>query len=120
MKQEHRICRHTSNLEKIYNFYQKEFWLEIYNQWNRSEDDRWVIFIFGDMLIEYIYNKDADSWKWTYLYIEKPEIDTFYSECSVWNKTELVDTPWHHRQFSIFDPEWFEIKFFRDNNKNHD
>lgn len=117
MKNEQRICRHTSDIWKIYDFYQNQFWLEVYKDWDRSDDDKGVIFILKDMLIEYIYNKNADSWTWTYLYIEDTEIDTFYSECKVVNKTELVDTPWWHTQFSIFDSEGFEIKFFRDNNK---
>jgi hypothetical protein len=118
MKKEHRICNTSTDLESIYRFYSDELWLEIYKDWDRSEDDRWVIFILGDILIEYLYRREAGELSGSYLYIEKEEIEGFYNACSsLVNKTTLENTVWWHTQFSVFDPEWFEIKFFRDNNK---
>lgn len=101
----------------MYKFYHAELWLEIYKEWDRSEDDKWIIFKLWNILIEYLYRKDAQLLSGTYLYIEKENIVEFYGESSVEDKTELVDTAWWHRQFLVFDPEGFEIKFFKDSNK---
>lgn len=117
MKTEHRICNHTTHIQKIYDFYQNERGLEIYKDWDRSEDDKGVIFSLGDILVEYIFYKNAQKPMWVYLCIEDKDVEVFYSKCTIKNKTELIHTPWNHIQFSVFDPEWFEIKFFKDNSK---
>ncbi len=117
MKKEYRVCNRTSDMVGIYDFYQNELGLEVYKHWDRSEEDKGVIFVLGDILIEYLLDGDPQKAGWIYLCIEEENIEEFHAECRARNKTELIHTAWKHTKFSVFDPEGLEIKFFKDNGK---
>ncbi len=122
-----RFTYFTDKYEETFNFYTDKIGFEVGHSWDRSEDDKGCVFHAGHGIIEILqqpHNEDHMNEGLDYrqsqgvfMCIQTWEVEELFqkfSEAGIYFKQEIVNQPWGHRTFSIYEPNGLVIYFFQE------
>ncbi len=95
-------------------FYEEIINLEITQEWNRSAEDKGVVYTLGNIELEILQGQTNPNSENTYLYIQIENADAFYAKIKTSEDiiTPIENQTWNHRNFMIKDPVGTKLKFF--------
>lgn len=115
---ETRFCAHIHAYDQTREFYEKVLSWTIYSEWNRSADDRGVVYQAGSLLLEFLLSELVDATCFDpsfYLYVEVADLKSLHNklQMSGCDVADIQDYPWGHSSFTVKDPAGLTLKFFK-------
>jgi catechol 2,3-dioxygenase-like lactoylglutathione lyase family enzyme len=110
-----RICYTVQNYDECLSFYEDTLCLKAVNQWDRSADDKGVVYLVGQIELELLKgNTNPTANNGEYLYIQVKNVNDVYAKLKDVAPviTPISDQTWGHRNFMIKDPAGIALKFF--------
>jgi catechol 2,3-dioxygenase-like lactoylglutathione lyase family enzyme len=122
-----RFTYFTDKYGETCDFYENKLDFSLEHSWDRNEDDKGALFKIGQGLIEVLHrpkNKDKEYFALDYRIpqgvfagIQVWNIDELfasYKAMDVIFKEELVDQPWGHRSFYVYEPNGLVLGFYQE------
>ncbi|NNK83358.1 MAG: hypothetical protein HKO92_09555 [Flavobacteriaceae bacterium] len=122
-----RFTYFTDKYDKTFYFYKNKLNFGLEHSWDRSDDDKGALFKVGQGLIEILlYPKDVDKRysgldyripQGVFMGIQVKNIDELfkkYKEIHIPFKQEIMDQPWGHRSFYVYETNGLVLGFFQE------
>ncbi len=112
---ETRFCYRVANYFETREFYESSLGWTIYNQWDRSPDDKGVVYHAGTALLEILLSTSEHASHFEnsmYLYIEVADLEEMKKSLGNYPSTDIQSYPWGHSSFIVKDPAGMSLKFF--------
>lgn len=118
---ETRLCFHIYNYDKTRTFYEQVLKWPVYKEWDRSPEDRGVVYHAGSVLLEFLLSsaETATSFDDTfYIYQEVADLEMLHKTLQAQGAapTHIETQPWGHKNFIVKDPSGLRLKFFTQGN----
>jgi len=115
---EARFCAHIHAYDQTRMFYDQVLGWAIYSEWDRSADDRGVVYQAGSLLLEFLLSESSAATRFDpsfYLYIEVDDLNLLYDKLQANGCmcAGIRDYPWGHSSFTVQDPAGLTLKFFK-------
>jgi uncharacterized glyoxalase superfamily protein PhnB len=112
---EFRLKLYPQDFTKVRAFYEQTLGFKVMSEWDRSEDDRGVMFRVGPAILELLSpENDYKPVQGADLSLGVTDVQNLWSELQTKAEVvfELRDNPWGDTSFCIADPEGFQLTFF--------
>ncbi len=116
-KGEFRFVFFARDYEASTAFYRDGLQLPVIGGWDRSADDRGMLFQAASGIIEVIFAGEGEyvSPQGAWLYFEVDDVDQWFERAQSKGLTirdEPADTSWGHRKFALIDPDGIIVSMF--------
>ena len=117
MKSEVRLCVHVAPYVACRKFYEDVLGFRVYKEWDRSSNDRGVVYDIDGTFLELLLSDTAHQTTFDgtfYLYIKVPDVRAHFEALKSKGLALAPPTayPWGHTSFSVTDPAGMKLTFF--------
>jgi catechol 2,3-dioxygenase-like lactoylglutathione lyase family enzyme len=109
-----RIVLYSSRFEETQKFYRDVLGLVPVKEWDHGEGRRGIVFQLGHTYLEVLQTPSEPKPGDFYIYTKVESIDELWDDLRV--QAQVVEPiqsqTWNHRNFTILDPNGYQLKFF--------
>jgi catechol 2,3-dioxygenase-like lactoylglutathione lyase family enzyme len=122
-----RFTYFTDKYDETCDFYKNKLAFSLEHFWNRNEDDKGALFKIGQGLIEILQRPKDPENKYSALDYRMPqgvftgiqvlnidELFNIYKAKEIPFKQEIINQPWGHRSFYVYEPNGLVLGFYQE------